>query len=96
MGIHSAAVDRGNAKAATRTVAVSLGKTSGFSLPDSNPADKLLLFFSLCLSVLLWIQLTTNIMPGSKKVVKPNSGPSRARLSAALTVLPVLMLTLAL
>ncbi|EAW63742.1 GDNF family receptor alpha 2 [Homo sapiens] len=41
-------------------------------------------------------ELTTNIIPGSNKVIKPNSGPSRARPSAALTVLSVLMLKLAL
>ncbi|CAH6825310.1 Gfra2 [Phodopus roborovskii] len=41
-------------------------------------------------------ELTTNISPGSKKVIKLYSGSSRARLSAALTALPLLTLTLAL
>uniref|UniRef100_H0VZ81 GDNF family receptor alpha-2 n=1 Tax=Cavia porcellus TaxID=10141 RepID=H0VZ81_CAVPO len=41
-------------------------------------------------------ELTTNIIPGSKKVIKPNSGLSRARPTAAFTMLPLLMLKLAL
>uniref|UniRef100_F6T5L2 GDNF family receptor alpha-2 n=1 Tax=Equus caballus TaxID=9796 RepID=F6T5L2_HORSE len=41
-------------------------------------------------------ELTTNIIPGSNKVIKPNSGPCRARPSAALTAVPFLMLKLAL
>lgn len=41
-------------------------------------------------------ELTTNIIPGSKKVIKPNSGPCRARPSAALTAVSFLMLKLAL
>ncbi|XP_032448739.1 GDNF family receptor alpha-2 isoform X2 [Lynx canadensis] len=41
-------------------------------------------------------ELTTNIIPGSNKVIKPNSGPRRARPSAALTAVSFLMLKLAL
>ncbi|KAG5213182.1 GDNF family receptor alpha-2 [Ovis aries] len=41
-------------------------------------------------------ELTTNIIPGSKRVIKPNSGPRRARPSAALTAASFLMLKLAL
>ncbi|XP_064338526.1 GDNF family receptor alpha-2 isoform X2 [Camelus dromedarius] len=42
-------------------------------------------------------ELTTNIIPGSKKkVIRPNSGPHRARPSAALTAVSFLMLKLAL
>ncbi|EDL35875.1 glial cell line derived neurotrophic factor family receptor alpha 2, isoform CRA_a, partial [Mus musculus] len=40
-------------------------------------------------------ELTTNISPGSKKVIKLYSGSCRARLSTALTALPLLMVTLA-
>ncbi|KAB0373525.1 hypothetical protein FD755_015184 [Muntiacus reevesi] len=41
-------------------------------------------------------ELTTNIIPGSKRVIKPNSGPRRVRPSAALTAASFLMLKLAL
>lgn len=43
-----------------------------------------------------WPQLTTNIIPGSNKVIRPNSGPCRARPLAALTAVSVLLLKLAL
>lgn len=62
----------------------------------------LLTFFLSCVvlfasvSLLLWLQLTTNIIPGSNKVIRPNSGPCRARPSAALTAVSFLMLKLAL
>lgn len=52
---------------------------------------------SLCFSPLLpWPQLTTNIIPGSNKVIRPNSGLCRASPSAALTAVSFLMLKLAL
>ncbi|XP_058405818.1 GDNF family receptor alpha-2-like [Diceros bicornis minor] len=41
-------------------------------------------------------ELTTNIIPGRNKVIRPNSGPCRARPSAALTAVSLLMLKLAL
>ncbi|XP_006778451.1 PREDICTED: GDNF family receptor alpha-2 [Myotis davidii] len=41
-------------------------------------------------------ELTTNIIPGSNKVIRPNSGPCRASPSAALTAVSFLMLKLAL
>uniref|UniRef100_A0A7N5JF41 GDNF family receptor alpha-2 n=1 Tax=Ailuropoda melanoleuca TaxID=9646 RepID=A0A7N5JF41_AILME len=41
-------------------------------------------------------ELTTNIIPGSNKVIRPNSGPCRATPSAALTTVSFLMLKLAL
>lgn len=59
------------------------------SLSLSDPSPACCLWFSL-------LQLTTNIIPGSNKVIKPNSGPCRARPSAALTAVPFLMLKLAL
>lgn len=55
------------------------------------PMFSFLLFF-----LLPWPQLTTNIIPGSNKVIRPNSGPCRARPSAALTAVSFLMLKLAL
>ncbi|XP_045649814.1 GDNF family receptor alpha-2-like [Ursus americanus] len=41
-------------------------------------------------------ELTTNIIPGSNKVIRPNSGPRRATPSAALTAVSFLLLKLAL
>uniref|UniRef100_A0A8C9P9H6 GDNF family receptor alpha n=1 Tax=Spermophilus dauricus TaxID=99837 RepID=A0A8C9P9H6_SPEDA len=41
-------------------------------------------------------ELTTNIIPGSNKVIRPNSGPCRARPSVALTALLLLLLKWAL
>lgn len=74
------------------------GGATGGMVPDSSLADSIIVVgvvFSLFL-LLLWTQLTTNIIPGSKKVIKPNSGLSRARPTAAFTMLPLLMLKLAL
>ncbi|XP_004685481.1 PREDICTED: GDNF family receptor alpha-2 [Condylura cristata] len=47
--------------------------------------------FSMCFT-----ELTTNIIPGSNKVIKPSSGTCRARPLAALTAASFLMLKLAL
>ena len=66
-----------------------------FSLPDPSPTDSFVLL-SASVTASAWPQLTTNIIPGSKRVVKPNSGPRRARPSAALTAVSFLMLKLAL
>lgn len=82
---------------------VGRGAGGGRSMGSPAPSPCSLFFFFFVFYVLFasvspsaWPQLTTNIIPGSNKVIRPNSGPCRARPLAALTAVSVLLLKLAL